>query len=812
MTRTVLAWLLLLGLAPLVLAQPTDPEEEARTLLTRAASTPSAGLWKVADELSVLGEEATSMLERGLEDEAVPTRYVAARALVLALGDHEKAIATLVTLFRDGNDPELRMQVVDFLTEEGVREAGEDLAKLLKAPMDNLVRARLARAVYNLDRASRTEARQTLRELLESRVEATRVGAALALADINHVDLARPVLEELSMEPSERGRLAKLHLSLDQWRRLAAKAASEKEVPPADRERDLLDEVAVMIKELHQNGDQWTRKELLEAAARGMLEALDPHSTFLSVTEAEDWDFDLNPSYGGIGAYVNLDDDGNIFIVRPIYSGPAYRKNLRSGDRIVKVDGWDTNGHPLPDITARMKGPAGTTVKLTIWRKGWDDVRTFDLERQQIQIPTVNYEVLPGKVGYAQLTTFGGDTGDELEAALNTMEAEGIESLIIDLRSNSGGYLRVAQEVAGKFLGEGQEICSWSGRNQRIAPKRTLYSLEPRRVRTYPVIVLVNGFSASASEIVSGALQDHERALLIGERTFGKGSVQRFFDLLSEPTEPFSDEARRNGFHDRGEPFEDANGNGEWDPGESFTDLPRRNDRWDPGERFTDANGNGSFDEGETYVDQNKNGKYDGPEAFEDLNGNGQHDRGPQVKLTIARYYLPSGRSIHTERDKEGKVTKEGGILPNEIISPREYEGWKQEAFTRIHESGHLEAYARRLAKESPDLVAALAISDGGTTDRYPGFPELKIALDTPLGDDDVRAALRSEIRRAASDLRGREFVADFQGDRQLQRAIFRALQATGHGLTDLAPYEAFRDAVPEPEVEKDTAAGDGGR
>jgi len=490
--------------------------------------------------------------------------------------------------------------------------------------------------------------------------------------------------------------------------------------------------------------------------------------------------------------------------VRPIYSGPAYQHDLRSGDKIMRVDGWDTAGSALNDITKRLKGPAGTKVTLEIYRRGWNKIRTFEITRAMIRIPTVNFDILPGKIGYAELTTFGSTTADELEDAMDRMEAAGMKALILDLRDNSGGYLRAAQEVAGKFLDGRQEICYWEGRNTRIAPKKRLFSREPERVRRLPLVVLVNNYSASASEIVSGALQDHKRAKVIGVRTFGKGSVQRFFGLETRAAEPFIDHPRRNGYRDQGESFEDLNNNGSWDPSEPFDDRKRPNSRWDKGEPFTDTNGDGRWSEGEPYEDANLNGIYNDAEPYTDVNKNGAYDAGPEIKLTIGRYYLPSGRSIHKERDGDGKVIAKGGVLPDEIIKPDVLEGWKVEEWTRITESDALTDYAATLTKDAPQLVEQLAVSDGRDSAAYPDFGDLFEKLKTPLSKDDVRRILRREIRRQASDLRGKELTADFLEDQQLQRALWYVLKMSNVDMGSIPEYAPVAKALPQPTKEED--------
>ena len=809
MQGTLLA-ILLLAL-PLT-AQDTEPSGRAVKIIAGMAKTDIKAVWPHVGRLIDLGPEAADAIIDGLKHPSPVVRYGCAKALVSLEAGEDLAARVLLELARSETDIRIRRAAVDLLGSARLTAVGKELAELLETSMPLPLKARVAGAVYltNFGRGRvRRRATDLLVEMISSRKLENRAEAALMLAELGRMRRARGVLEELKNEPGDRGRMARLYLEVadlnDTLRSMRlGEGASSPRVRKAAGRLAVLEDIIAQVHEKHQEGDKFTDEELVEYAARGMLESLDPHSTFLTADQMAEWDFDLNPTYAGIGAYVNLDENKRIFIVRPIYSGPAYKKKLRSGDRILKVDGWRTQGHALPDITKRLKGPAGTTVKLEVYRRGWSKPRVVEIKRELIRIPTVKWDLLPGNVGYVLLTTFGLTTGDELEDALQDLEERGMKSLIMDLRFNSGGYLRVAQEVAGKFLDGDQVICYWEGRNHAIAPRRTLTTTEPDKVRKLPLVVLANRFSASASEIVAGALKDHGRALLIGERTFGKGSVQRFYDLDSWPSEPFEDTARKNGAYDPGERYADLNDNGRWDPGEPWRDRARYNGRWDKGEPFTDANGNGVYDEGEEFVDQNGDERYNPPERFKDLNGNGVYDRGPQIKLTIARYYLPKGESIHTERDKKGRVIKKGGVVPDEIIDLKPYEGWKEEEITRLQESKRLELYVADLIEKDPQLALSLAASDRMQTSSYPGFEELFASLDTKLSRQDVRRELRRELRREASDLRGREFIADFQEDLQLQRAIYHALKTQGADLKAVPAYAAFADDLPQPRKEQD--------
>ena len=766
----------LAALGVVLLALPSNAQEReapvserVATLVAKLESGGASEAWKAADELARLGDRAVPHIEKALDDATKDqVKLGAAKALVL-LKDRRRGAKALVGLVKDSTDDAVKALALDVLIDRDVDEAGEELSKLLEQPFAGKVKARLARAVHALTDDRQRPAKTALVALLGSSEPDVRFAAAVALAEIKDYDSAKPVLEEFRGEPGDRGQVAALHLRLAEYGSLLAKSfnAAEKQNDP----NATLNEIIRKIRLVHQDGDQFSEDELRAFAAKGMLEHLDPYSTYLTPDELTNWNFDLNPQYGGIGAYVAMDENNRIYLSRPIYSGPAYRAGLVSGDKVLAVDGWDTADRLQTETVARMKGPPGTKVVLRIHRRGWKEPRDFSIIREQVKIPTVNFDLLPGGIGYVELDTFGGETADELEAALADLDRRGAKALILDVRDNSGGYLNAARDVAGKFLKGDQEIVYWEGRNKKIAPKIALKTNEPEKVRNYPMVMLANRFSASASEIVAGALQDHKRAVLVGERTFGKGSVQRLIPLDTAP----------------GEPFEDRNKDEEWTPGEPFVDVNNNGAR-EADEPYTDANGNGRFDAAEAFVDANKNGKFD-PK--------------PELKLTVGRYYLPSGRSIHTERNKEGKVLQQGGVKPDEAIAQREFEGWKNEEWFRILETKEIEKFVNGLVDQSTELIQTLAVNDDRDPSKYPGFDDLYTRLKTPLSKEDVRRLLRPEVRRRASDLRGRRFLNDFLEDLQLQRAIYTAAKSVGLDIKTVPEYASFANSVPEPEKEK---------
>lgn len=268
--------------------------------------------------------------------------------------------------------------------------------------------------------------------------------------------------------------------------------------------------------------DDVDSKELIQNAIQGMVQSLDPHSSLLPPEAFEDLQIDTKGKFTGIGIHITM-RDGFVTVISPIEDTPAFKAGIKAQDRIVKVDG--TPVKDLRQAVNMMRGPKGTKVTVSIMRPGQKDAIDFELVRDVIPVVSVKALNLKRGYGYIRLSQFSGTTARELEEALLKIESNNdpLKGLILDLRDNGGGLLNAAINVSDLFLKEGK-ILSIKGRNKKSTK---VYTAKPNDVsRDYPIVVLINGGTASASEIVAGALQDQKRALILGTTSFGKGSVQ----------------------------------------------------------------------------------------------------------------------------------------------------------------------------------------------------------------------------------------------------------------------------------------------
>jgi len=269
-------------------------------------------------------------------------------------------------------------------------------------------------------------------------------------------------------------------------------------------------------------------KKLIYGAIKGMVQDLDPHSSFMTKEEHQDLLIETKGSFWGVGIVITMRDN-IITVVAPIEGTPAYKAGIKAGDKILKIDEKPTNDMTLMDAVKNIRGPKGTKVKLTVSRNGIDKPLGFNITRGEIPVKSVRKSLLTPEIGWVRISNFQGKTDKDLVLALDELEkGRKLKGLILDLRDNPGGLLTQAVAVSDIFLDSGV-IVSTKSRNQ--AQGKEEYAQKNKKKRDYPMVVLVNEGSASASEIVAGALQDNKRALILGTRTFGKGSVQTILSL-----------------------------------------------------------------------------------------------------------------------------------------------------------------------------------------------------------------------------------------------------------------------------------------
>ena len=272
-------------------------------------------------------------------------------------------------------------------------------------------------------------------------------------------------------------------------------------------------------------------QKLVEDAIRGMLEKLDPHSTYTTPKETKAMTEPLNGSFEGIGVQFNMVED-TLIVIQPVINGPSEKVGIVAGDRIVMVNDTAIAGVKMSkeEIMRRLRGPKGTIADLRIVRPGIKDLLTFKVKRDKIPVHTVDasYMLRPG-VGYIRIGSFGATTYDEFKERMAQLKAEGMKDLVLDLQENGGGYLQAAADLAGEFLEPGDLIVYTEGRQ---VPRRDYKADRNGSFRQGRLVVLVDQFTASAAEIVTGAIQDQDRGLVVGRRTYGKGLVQRPIELL----------------------------------------------------------------------------------------------------------------------------------------------------------------------------------------------------------------------------------------------------------------------------------------
>lgn len=277
--------------------------------------------------------------------------------------------------------------------------------------------------------------------------------------------------------------------------------------------------------------DETNPGELMKTGIDAMLESLDPYTNYIPEADIEDYRFMTTGQYGGIGSLIRT-VDGDVYISEPYEGFPAQKNGLQSGDRLISVDGVSLEGKDQEDVSKLLKGQAGTTVKIKVERLGADQPMVIDVEREEIKIPDVPfYGKLDDEIGYIKLTSFTHTAGKNVkDAFVDLRDNQSMKKAIIDLRGNGGGLLREAVNITNLFVPKGSEVVHTKGKIPDW--EKQYFALNEPLDTIMPLIILVDESSASASEIVSGALQDYDRAVVIGRNTFGKGLVQQTRDLF----------------------------------------------------------------------------------------------------------------------------------------------------------------------------------------------------------------------------------------------------------------------------------------
>ncbi len=676
-----------------------DLQERVDRIIDRVEETRGAALGEAIRELEALGRGAVGPARRGLTRADGFARLAAAR--VLYSNDLREEALEALSKVMAGRNAAARRTAADMaaslvaadaaLDEREKARFAETLRRQAQESDDPLAQISIWRAVGFLTPGNIEPVRRIREIHAAAATREVREDAALALGEMGMFVWAKQTLAEMAKEPGDRGRLARAYLRINRAEESVSRAHS---APKYDFK--LLEEAIDVLKNHYYDPNKVDPDKIIESAARGACASLDPYTAYMDEAAIEHLKKeDLEGNYGGIGARVSMRKDkaGNAWLTieEPIFSGPAYRAGLRSNDRIVEVDGEPTVNRDLIELVRKLRGKEGTPVRIKVWRRGWPKEREMPpILRERIQLETTMYRMLPGDIGYLRLTTFGERDIALVERAVR--ELNRMKVLLFDLRGNTGGYLRTAQKIASYFLDKGSLIVTTRGRgpeDRKLA--------EGGKLTAVPIVMLVDNGSASASEILAGAFQHHKRALIVGEKTFGKGSVQDMKYLKSS------------------------------------------NDKC-------------------------------------------------AVKLTISKWYLPDGRSVEKEKDKGA----EGGVQPDVKAEAPERDYWKDAEFERLRAGEETDRFVKNLFETDKELCRQLAESDGGETQRYPGFDAFYDSLKTKASKDEIRELVREQIRKRVQDDQGKPLYLDFQTDFVLQRGILEACKLIKIDPRTIQEYAIF--------------------
>ena len=286
-----------------------------------------------------------------------------------------------------------------------------------------------------------------------------------------------------------------------------------------------------LVEEKHVGEEKFDRKKLVWGAIQGMVASLgDPYTVFFPPQDKEDFKSEIKGEFSGIGAEIGV-KKGVLTIISPLKGSPAERAGLKSGDRILKIGNDFTNDLSLDEAVHKIRGERGTKIELTIQHKNEDKAVKIEVMRDVIRVPVIETEQKPGKIFIIKLHSFSESSGDEFALAVREFLRSGSSKLVLDLRNNPGGFFSSAVDIASWFLPEGEVVAK---EQSRSGDPELFRSSGKRALENIPTVILINSGSASASEILAGALQEHKKAILVGEKTFGKGSVQQLEEVTPD--------------------------------------------------------------------------------------------------------------------------------------------------------------------------------------------------------------------------------------------------------------------------------------
>lgn len=309
---------------------------------------------------------------------------------------------------------------------------------------------------------------------------------------------------------------------------VTVKGITNLEDPDVKADFGLYWQVWEKLKDYHIKGGEVPDKELVYGSVSGLVGAFkDPHTVFFPPPEAKKFEEDVKGSFGGIGAEIGIRDE-QLVIVAPLKDSPAEKAGLQPKDKILGIDGASTQGIGVSDAVTKIRGEIGTKVVLTILRNGWERPRDFSIVRDEIRVPTIDWDVKEGNILHLKFYSFNENASHLFYKAVLDGLTRGAKGMVLDLRNNPGGFLDVAVNITGWFVPKGVTVVT---EDFRVGEDIVFRASGNEALKDFPVVVLVNAGSASASEILAGALRDHRGAQLVGETTFGKGTVQELQDL-----------------------------------------------------------------------------------------------------------------------------------------------------------------------------------------------------------------------------------------------------------------------------------------